>query len=443
MENNKAFYKTVFALVIPMALQNLVNVGISSTDVLMLGTVGEQVLAGASLASQVQFVMSLILFGITSGASVLVSQYWGKGDVRTIEKVLGIALKFSLSIGAVFTIVTFFFPEMIMGILSNEEMVIEEGAKYLRIVAFSYIFMSVNIVYLNLMRSVERVKISTVVYLTGFISNVIINAVLIFGKPQMGIRGAAIGTVCSIIIEFIMIIIYDIKVNDVFKFSFFKTQNKALTGDFIKYSGPVILNELMWGLGCSTVTACLGNMGSAAAAANSAAQVVRQLAMVMSFGIANATAIILGKTIGEGKVELAREYGRKFVKMSIISGFVGSIVVLIARPITLMLMDLSVEAQEYLSLMMLVMAYYVVAQTFNTTMIVGVFRAGGDTKIGLIIDVGCMWCISIVAGYIAAFVLKLPVMVVYVILLSDELFKIPISVWRYKKYIWLKNVTLQ
>ncbi len=443
MNNNSNFYKSVFALVIPMALQNLVNVGISSTDVIMLGAVGEKVLSGASLGSQVQFVMSLILFGITSGASVLVAQYWGKGDIRTIEKVLGIALKFSLAVGAVFTIVTVLFPQVIMSILTNDSQVIEEGSKYLRIVGLSYIILSINIAYLNIMRSVERVKISTIVYLSGLIANIIINAILIFGKPQMGIRGAAIGTVAAIFIELLIVIYYDRKVNDVFKFkiSFLKTEDRELNRDFIRYSGPVIINELMWGLGCSTVTAILGHMGSSAVAANSVTQVVRQLAMVMSFGIAGAAAIMLGKTIGEGNIERAREYGRKFVKMSIVSGLAGSIIVLIARPIAMGAMRLTDTAEGYLSLMMLVMAYYVIAQTFNTTMVVGVFRAGGDTKIGLIIDVSCMWGISILLGFIAAFVLKLPVMAVYLILLSDEIFKIPISTWRYRTYKWLNNVT--
>lgn len=143
MQENRNFYKSVMSLVIPMALQNLVNVGISSTDVIMLGRVGEKVLSGASLGSQVQFVMSLILFGITSGASVLVAQYWGKGDVRTIEKVLGIALKFSLAIGAVFTTVTLLFPRAIMHILTNDAEVITQGGKYLQIVGISYVIMAV------------------------------------------------------------------------------------------------------------------------------------------------------------------------------------------------------------------------------------------------------------------------------------------------------------
>lgn len=443
MEDKKIFYKSILGLIIPMALQNLVNVGISSTDVIMLGKSGEKVLAGVSLGSQISFIMNLILFGITSGASVLVAQYWGKGNIRVIEKVLGIALKFALVIGVIFTIVTVSMPEVLMRIFTKDMAVIEEGAKYLEIVGFSYAIMSINMVYLNIMRSVERVKISTLVYLSGLIMNIIVNAILIYGKPQMGIRGAAIGTVVSYLLELIIVIFYDRKINDVFrfKFSFLFNNDKGLAIDYIKFSGPVILNELMWGLGGSTVAAILGHLGSEAVAANSIVQVVRQLAMVISFGIASATAIVLGKNIGEGKITKTKKYASEFVKISIISGVIGSVIVLIARPFVLHFVSLSGEAKEYLSLMMFVMAYYVIVQTYNTTMIVGVFRSGGDTKIGLIIDVTCMWGVSILLGFIAAFVIKLPVIIVYLILLSDELLKVPISTWRYKSYKWLKSVT--
>jgi len=181
VEEKKLFYRGVLALVIPMALQNLVNVGITSTDVIMLGKVSEVVLSGASLGSQIQFIISLILFGLTSGASVLVAQYWGKGDVKTIEKVLGISLRISISIGLFFTIVTFLFPDKLMLIFTNEEAVIREGAIYLKNVCFNYLIISFVMVYLNILRSVERVKISTFVYLMGLIVNIIVNAILIFG----------------------------------------------------------------------------------------------------------------------------------------------------------------------------------------------------------------------------------------------------------------------
>lgn len=443
IEDKKNFYRTVFSLVIPMAIQNLINVGISSTDVIMLGMVDEKVLSGASLGSQVQFVLSLILFGITSGASVLVAQYWGRGETKTIEKIMGLALKISVSVGVIFFLVTFLFPEAIMGILTNDDIVIAEGAKYLKIVAVTYILMSINIVYLNIMRSVEKVTISSIVYLTGLIVNVIVNAFLIFGPLKQGIRGAAIGTLVAMSVELIIVIIYDRKFNDIipFKFSCLRGITKEVRNDFIKISGPVILNEMMWGLGGSVITAILGHLGSDAVAANSVTQVVKQLAMVVSFGVANATAIVLGKTIGEGNVELARAYGKRLAKLSIYSGLVSCVIVLIARPVAMSVMDLQNQAAEYLSLMMFVMSYYVIGQAFNTTLIVGVFRAGGDTTIGLIIDMSFLWGIAIVFGFIAAFVLKLPVMVVYVILMSDEILKVPVCIWRYKTYKWLKNVT--
>lgn len=443
IEDKKNFYRTVFSLVIPMAIQNLINVGISSTDVIMLGMVDEKVLSGASLGSQVQFVLSLILFGITSGASVLVAQYWGRGETKTIEKIMGLALKISVSVGVLFFLVTFFFPKAIMGILTNDEVVIAEGTKYLKIVAVTYILMSVNIVYLNIMRSVEKVTISSIVYLTGLIVNVIVNGFLIFGPPKLGIRGAAIGTLVAMSVELVIVIVYDRKFNNIipFNLSCLKGITPEVKKDFMKISGPVIINEMMWGLGGSVVAAILGHLGSDAVAANSVTQVVKQLAMVVSFGVANATAIILGKTIGEGNVERAREYGKRFVKLCIFSGFISSIIVLLARPIAMGVMDLEGQAAEYLSFMMFVMAYYVIGQAFNTTLIVGIFRAGGDTTIGLIIDMGFLWGIAIGVGFIAAFVLELPVKIVYVILMSDEVLKIPVCIWRYKTYKWLKNIT--
>ena len=176
-------------------------------------------------------------------------------------------------------------------------------------------------------------------------------------------------------------------------------------------------------------------------AANSAAQVARQLAVVLALGIANATAIMIGKVIGEGKMELAREYGTRFVRLSLIVGAIGSIVILIVRPVLLTVMSLTPEASEYLSLMMFVMTYFVFFQSYNTVLVVGIFRAGGDTKFGLLIDVGFMWGFSIIAGAIAAFVLKVPPMLVYVLLLSDEVLKVPFSTLRYKQRRWLNNVT--
>lgn len=442
----KDFYKKVFALVIPMALQNLINVGVMSSDVIMLGRVGETVLSGCSLGGQVYFVLNLILFGVTSGACVLIAQYWGKYNIEAIEKIIGIALKISMAVSLLFMVATLVIPEPIMHIFSSEPDVIAEGVKYLRIIALTYPIVAVTMVYLNLMKSVERVVISTIVYASSLVANIVINAILIFGlfgAPALGIRGAAIGTLCARLLELLIVSIYAKKVNREVKvkLSYFFHLDKILFRDFMKYSGPVILNELMWGLGYSANAAIIGHLGSSAVAANSVSQVTRQLATVIVFGISNATAIMIGKVIGERKEKLAEEYARRFLKLSFFFGIAGGGIILLARPFIISGLKFSGQTADYMNAFMLIMSYYVVAQAFNTDAIVGVFRAGGDTKFGLVIDVSAMWFGSILFGFLAAFVFKWPVVVVYFILLLDEIIKIPLCLYRYKQKKWLKNVT--
>ena len=444
--NWRIFYRNVFALVIPMALQNLINVGVTAIDVVMLGKVGETALSGSSLAGQIQFIMMLLFFGITSGATVLTAQYWGKKDTRTIEKILGMGLSVSLVVAAAFTIAALVIPETLMQIYSSDVEVITEGARYLRIVGLSYLCIAVTQVYLNIMRSIERVLIATFVYFMSLVVNVVVNALLIFGLcgfPKLGIVGAAIGTLCARITETVIVLVYartrnrDVRIRlyDMFHI------DRVLLRDYMVYAMPVVLNELMWGLGSSANTAVIGHMGSAAVAANSVAQVARQLATVVVFGISNATAIYLGKTIGERQILHARAYAKRFVGLSLLLGTIGGGIILLAAPVAGANLELTEQAKQYMNFMFFVMSYFTIAQSVNTTMVVGVFRSGGDTRFGLIMDVSTMWGCSILIGAVAAFVLHASVPVVYVILMSDELIKIPICVYRYRTYKWLNNVT--
>ncbi|MCI6534164.1 MATE family efflux transporter [Lachnospiraceae bacterium HCP28S3_F9] len=444
--NWRVFYRNVFALVVPMALQNLINVGVTAIDVVMLGKVGETALSGSSLAGQIQFIMMLLFFGITSGATVLTAQYWGKKDTRTIEKILGMGLSVSLVVAAVFTIAALLIPETLMRIYSSDVEVITEGARYLRIVGLSYLCIAVTQVYLNIMRSIERVLIATFVYFMSLVVNVVVNALLIFGLcgfPKLGIVGAAIGTLCARITETVIVLVYartrnrDVRIRlyDMFHI------DRVLLRDYMVYAMPVVLNELMWGLGSSANTAVIGHMGSAAVAANSVAQVARQLATVVVFGISNATAIYLGKTIGERQILHARAYAKRFVGLSLLLGTIGGGIILLAAPVAGANLELTEQAKQYMNFMFFVMSYFTIAQSVNTTMVVGVFRSGGDTRFGLIMDVSTMWGCSILIGAVAAFVLHASVPVVYVILMSDELIKIPICVYRYRTYKWLNNVT--
>ncbi len=445
-KSTPSFYKMVLALVLPMALQNLINVAVTSADVIMLGKVSETVLSASSLAGQVQFVMTLFFFGITSGAAVLTAQYWGKKDTRTIEMVMGIALRISLSVAILFTAVVLIFTEPVMRIFTKEADVIAEGVKYLRIIAFSYIFIAISMVYLNIMRSVERVMISTVVYLISLVVNIILNTIFIFGYcgfPAMGIQGAALATLIARFVELLIVVVYATKCNHTIRFQIKDLfgKHELLAKDFYKYAVPVIANELMWGAACAMNTVIIGHIGKSVVAANSVAQVTRQLATVVAFGIAGAAAIIIGKTIGEKDEETARVYGKKFVHLSLYAGLVGGIIILIIRPIVMGNLALTKEAQGYLSVMMFVMSYFVVAQSFNCNLVVGVFRAGGDTNFGLIIDVLSMWGGSLLLGFLSAFVFKWPVAITYILLMSDELIKIPLTLYRYKSMKWLRNVT--
>ena len=443
---DKRFYSNVARLVMPMAIQNLINVGVTSTDVIMLGKVGETALSGVSLANQVYFILSLLFFGLTSGACVLTAQYWGKKDTRTIEKVMGMSFRISLLAAAVFTLAALVFPALLMRIFTTDQAVIEAGVSYLRIVAFSYMLSAFTNVYLNIIRIVEKVVIATVVYGTSLLANIIFNAIFIFGLlgvPAMGAAGAALGTLLARTIEVLIVVFYAVKMNDVVKIRWrdFFVKDKALGKDFFTYAFPVLLNELAWGAGMAAISAIVGHLGSSAVAAHSVAQVCRQLSMVIGFGISSAAAIMIGKAIGEKKEELAREYGRRFVKIAVLCGIGGGLLILGISPLVKSLLNLTPLAKSYLTAMMLIMSYYVVGQSVNTTMIVGIFRAGGDTRFGLILDVSVMWLCSILGSAVGAFVLGIPMPWVYILLCSDEIIKIPFSVYRYKTYKWLRNVT--
>lgn len=444
--DNKSFYKMAISLVLPMAIQNLLSVGINSIDVLMLGSVSETVLSAASLAGQVQYIMILIFFGLTSGAAVLTAQYWGKRDIDTIEKVMGICMRFSLIVALFFTTVVMLFPAQVMHIFTNEEPVIAEGVKYLRVISISYVFMSITMIYLNVMRSVERVLVSTVIYFISFIVNLILASLFIlgaFGFPKLGIQGAALATVLARAVELTCVLIYSKKINKVihFKLTTLFVRDKMLFRDFLTYSIPVTINELMWGTGVAMNSVVIGHLGSSVVSANSVAQITRQLATVIAFGIANATAITIGKTIGENNLKAAVVYAKRYIKLSIIAGVLGGLVILLIRPILMSSLNLSTHTQGYLSVMMFIMSYFVVAQAFNTTLVVGIFRGGGDTRFGLYLDVSTMWGGSILFGALAAFVFKWSVPVVYMILMSDEIIKVPLTLMRLKSKKWLNNVT--
>ncbi|EUB33142.1 MATE family efflux transporter [Fusobacterium sp. CM1] len=446
MLDKSSFRKTVFVFLLPMAIQNLINVAISSTDVIMLGRYSEITLSASSLASQVQFILILLLFGIGSGATVLTAQYWGKRDIKSIEKVMAISIKVAFTLSLFFFVFAFFFSRNAMRLFTNDESTILEGIKYLKIVSFSYLTTSISIVYLVTMRSVERVVISTVTYATSFVSNFIINYLLIFGNfgfPKLGIRGAAIGTLIARLIELGIVFYYNSK-NHHFvsiKWKYIKSLDPILKKDFLKYSSPSMMNELLWASGTATGVAILGRLGNSIVAANSITSVVRQLAMVFAFGLANTAAIMVGKEIGKKDFHTAEIYSKKLLLYSFLSSLLGVALLLIAKPFIIKKFSLNIEVENYLNFTLNILFYYIPLQSISAVLIVGVFRAGGDTKFALIADILPLWCGSVLISTFAAFYVNLPTKVIYLLIMSDEIIKQPLIIWRYRSKKWINNVT--
>lgn len=442
---NASFSRNLLRLAVPIVLQNLVTTAVSSADVIMLGFVSQDALAAGSLASQIMFILNLVYSGISSGVIMLAAQYWGKQDTLTIERIMGIGMRISILISTVFFILAFFFPALLMRIFTNDMQLVSTGIPYLKIVSFSYLFMSISQVYLCTMRTIERVIFATAANASALLLNILLNAVFIFGllgAPKMGIAGVALATTIARGIEFVICMLDALKFKTIrFRPSTIFERHKLLFADFMKYSLPAFGNEVSWGLAFSMYSVIMGHLGSDIVAANAVVVVARNLGTVACFGIANAGAILLGKSIGAGLMETVKADASKFCKITFISGMIGGIFIFLLRPLFMNMADLTATAQGYLNIMLFINMYYVLGQAMNSAVICGVFRSGGDSKWGFICDTIDMWGYAVPIGFFTAFVLKLPPMWVYFIICTDEFVKIPFVYKHYKSYKWLKNIT--
>lgn len=439
------FYSQIVKLVIPIVIQNLLSAAVSSADVVMLNYVGQSSISAVSLAANYANVLFMIYYGLGTGASMLSAQYWGKGDIQPIRVIQGIALRFSLLITLCFSAFALLAPELMMKLFTNDAELIAIGAGYLRVMSVTYLCWGIVEIYLAILRSIGRVTVSMVLNVMAFSLNIILNAVFIFGlfgAPKLGAVGVAIATMLSRIIELAGCIVVslfskDIKLNPGCLF----LHNKLLFQDFVRLSLPALLNDLAWSVAFSMYSVILGHLGSDAVAANSLVVVVRNFGTVLCFGTASAGGILLGNVMGENDMERAKEYASKLMKLTVITGAIGGVLVLAATPFVLHFAKLSETAMHYLKYMLLINTYYIMGTAVNTTLIAGVFRAGGDSRFGLICDVIDMWGYAVPLGFLAAFVLKLPVLWVYFLLCTDEFVKWPWVIKHYRSRKWLKNIT--
>ena len=442
-ERKRSLRKEIVRLALPIALQQFITALVGACDAIMLGKLSQDAMSAVSLATQVTFVFNLFMFAFMAGENMFVAQYYGKGDYTGISQVFSLVTKICGCIAVVFLAGTLFFPEQLMRILTNEETLIVLGSEYLRVIGISYVFSGIAQIFLAIMKNCGAVNMSTLINGVMVILNIALNAVFIFGLsgfPKMGIKGAALATVLATVVQFLWSVGYVLCRIRAVKFSL-RSCEKKLFGRFWQKTVPLLINNLAWGIGFSMYSVIMGHLGTDAVAANGIANISKNLVVCFCLGLGNAGSIIVGNRLGADRLQEAKEVGETLTKTAIIAGIVSGLVLIALSPFITKMVDLTPTARGYLQKMLLISSYYIAGKSVNCMTIGGIFAAGGDSKFGMLCDSVTLWCIIVPLGCICAFILKLPVMVVYFVLNLDEIIKLPVVYKHYKKYKWIKNLT--
>ena len=442
-ERKRSLRKEIVRLALPIALQQFMTALVGACDAIMLGKLSQDAMSAVSLATQVTFVFNLFMFAFMAGENMFVAQYYGKGDYTGISQVFSLVTKICGCIAVVFLAGPLFFPEQLMRILTNEETLIVLGSEYLRVIGISYVFSGIAQTFLAIMKNCGAVNMSTLINGVMVILNIALNAVFIFGLsgfPKMGIKGAALATVLATVVQFLWSVGYVLCRIRAVKFSL-RSCEKKLFGRFWQKTVPLLINNLAWGIGFSMYSVIMGHLGTDAVAANGIANISKNLVVCFCLGLGNAGSIIVGNRLGADRLQEAKEVGETLTKTAIIAGIVSGLVLVALSPFITKMVDLTPTARGYLQKMLLISSYYIAGKSVNCMTIGGIFAAGGDSKFGMLCDSVTLWCIIVPLGCICAFILKLPVMVVYFVLNLDEIIKLPVVYKHYKKYKWIKNLT--
>ncbi len=444
----RAFIKSVLAIAVPVALQNAISFGVNMMDSVMLGRLGDTAISAAYLGTQPFTFLMATCFGLSSGGTVLIAQYWGKNDLTSIRKVMRMSMQLVFAISTLVTLLCLTFPAQIMGLFSGEQHVVAAATGYLSLIAFSYVPYAIANNYMMSLRAVEKVVISAVIYGISFFINVFFNAVFIFGllgAPAMGVRGAAVGTIIARCSELVMVLIYMYKFERTvnFKIHHCTKFSKSILPSYMRHAMPVIGNEMLWSIGMLVTAAIMGWIGEVFVTAFSVANILNQLSFVAIVGVANAAAVLTGKTIGEGSAEKAKLVANSMIAFSFLVGLFNCAMILTARTPFLTLYDMTPAARDAAFAIMGVMAAIQLILCVDVTCIVGILRGGGDTHSAFLYDCGAVWLVSIPAGYIAGILLGLPVPFVFVCLKLDTIFKVVLSLIRIKSGKWIRNITIE
>ena len=444
-DEKKVLFDKLKALAIPLALQSLLNSLVGASDALMLGRLNQDSISAVALANQVFFVMTLFTGSIKSAAGILVAQYWGKKDYKNAGRFLAMAIRSSILISLVFFIAAFGFSEQVMRIYTTDSNLITIGAGYLRIVGFSYLFSAVAECFSMNMKIAGDAKLSVIISAVVVVVDMTADYFMIYGKcgiPALGANGSAYSTVVVEAMSLVIVLVWakkketiNLPVKNLVYFS------KDFEKDFWKVFTPILASGLSWGISITVHNVIMGRLGSDATAAASVTSVAQQLIAFITWGIAGGSGIMIGEILGAGKLDEAKRYGDRFFKVAFVNGLNNILLIALVGPPIYFFYELTDTAKGYLLGMLVFSCLYMFAFSFNTIFTCGVFPAGGDAKYDAVSVFFATWCFAIPASLVACFVLKWPVLIVYVIMCLDEIVKVPFLKWHYNKYIWVKNLT--
>lgn len=444
---DRQFYRTFAVLCITLMLEQAVILSVNLADNIMLGSYSEHALAGVAAVNQIQFVLQQIVYAVSNGLIILGSQYWGQKRTLEIRKLSAIAMRISLGLVVALFIAVSIFPREILGLFTPSEAIISEGVRYLDIIRYSYIFFGISAILLGTMRVVESVKIALVVSVISLLLNCSINYVLIYGRfgaPEMGVRGAAIGTLIARIVEcliyIVFVFVHDKRVQ--LRPKNLLTSDKTMLRDFLRVSSPIILTQTLWGLSNALQTVILGHMNDVAIAAQSISSNIFLLLKVASVGASSAASIIIGKSIGENKdMKQLREYTRTLQVMFVGIGLVLGISLFFIRIPLLRIYNISDETRALANAYMIIQSVVLVTMSYQMPTNGGIIRGGGDTKFIMIVDLVSIWGIVLPLSFLAAFVWELSPIIVIMLLNSDQVFKCIPAFIRVNSYKWVRKLT--
>ncbi len=459
MFHDKVFLGKAFKIACPVAMQGMLNTVVNLADTMMIGTLGATAIAAVGLANKFFFVFTLLVFGVVSGSGVLAAQYWGNGDVKNIRKVLGLSLAIALGGAAFFVLAGLLRPEGVMRIFTESEASIRLGAAYLAVVVISYPFTAVTNVFVAMLRAVGKVKAPVITSCIAILTNIFFNFLFIFPERTvligghsldmpglgLGVVGAAYATLIARVLEMTILlsVTYWKKWPVAARLKEMVGYERAFVLQFFRTASPVILNEFMWGLGTTLYSLAYGRMGDDAVAAITIATTIQDIVVVLFQGLSAATAVILGNEMGAGKLKRAEKYATYFFLLQFIVTIAGGALIAACRWQVIGLYKITPQVAADVSTLILIFVAYMPAKMFNYVNVVGVLRSGGDTKMCLFLDTSGVWAIGVPLAFLGGLVWKLTICQVYALVMLEEVYKMVLGYWRYRKKKWLRNLAAE